>query len=152
MVGGGGISRLPTEFLRSRVLTSLSQPLIFALLFLKLGLYSCHSQAPLWDLLGLIHSPSVSRVLALPALLLLSAVLDATGHIAGANTRIWNRCSFPGPWHPHQYPLFLRIPRLFSAKSSITGPPRGMHSPKQLITTMALGMLHTLGPPSKPTK
>ena len=50
--GWGGISRLPTpSSCRLGGLTSLSQPLIFALLFLKLGLYSCHSQSPLWDLL-----------------------------------------------------------------------------------------------------
>lgn len=66
-LGVGGHLQAPTEFLQAwGFLANLSQPLIFALLFLKLGLYSCLPGPALGPAKELIHSPSVSRVLALP--------------------------------------------------------------------------------------
>lgn len=110
MVGGGGASpgSPPPSSCRLGVLTSLSQPLIFALLFLKLGLYSCHSQAPLWDLLRAdpftFSVQSAGSAPPSPPALRSArcnwATLQELIHVSGTDA------AFPGPWHPHQYPLF----------------------------------------------
>lgn len=55
-----GRLHLKAAQVRLGVLTRLPQSLISALLFLKPGLYSCHSQSPLWHLL--LADPFTFRV------------------------------------------------------------------------------------------
>lgn len=60
MGGGEAASQGCPSSCRLGVLTRLPQSLISALLFLKPGLYSCHSQSPLWHLL--LADPFTFRV------------------------------------------------------------------------------------------
>lgn len=106
--------------LKKGVLRSLPQALIFAPVFLKSGLYSHHSQPPLWHLLqaDLFTCRVQSARVAPPRLL--PAFHCATCNWATReelNQCTWKKYDFPRPLAPTQTSSFSEFLELFGAKS-----------------------------------